>query len=31
MERVARDRAAYLKWGRETLGWAIYAFRKPGG
>lgn len=26
-ERVERDRAAYLRWGRDTLGWAIYVFR----
>ncbi len=25
--RVSRARAAYLRWGRDTLGWAIYAFR----
>lgn len=26
--RVARQRATYLKWGRDTLGWAIYVFRR---
>lgn len=26
-ERVSRARTAYLRWGRETLGWAIYVFR----
>jgi SAM-dependent methyltransferase len=26
--RVARERAVYLRWGRDTLGWAIYAFRR---
>lgn len=29
LARVARDRAAYLRWGRDTLGWALYLFRKP--
>ena len=27
-ERVAESREVYLKWGRETLGWAVYLFRK---
>ncbi|NLW51672.1 MAG: class I SAM-dependent methyltransferase [Candidatus Brocadiaceae bacterium] len=26
-ERVSRERAAYLRWGRDALGWAIYMFR----
>jgi SAM-dependent methyltransferase len=30
VERVAKERAAYLRWGRETLGWAIYVFRQRG-
>lgn len=25
--RVAREKAAFLRWGRDTLGWAIYVFR----
>jgi len=25
--RVSRAKAAYLRWGRDTLGWAIYMFR----
>jgi rifampin ADP-ribosylating transferase len=25
--RVGEARAAYLRWGRDTLGWAIYVFR----
>jgi SAM-dependent methyltransferase len=25
---VAKERAAYLRWGRDTLGWAIYVFRR---
>ncbi len=31
--RVAKERAAYLRWGRDTLGWAIYVFRRriPAG
>ena len=29
MKRVTKQRDAYLKWGRDTLGWAIYTFRKP--
>jgi hypothetical protein len=24
---VRKARAAYLRWGRDTLGWAIYMFR----
>jgi hypothetical protein len=28
LERVRDDRETYLRWGRETLGWAIYVFRK---
>jgi SAM-dependent methyltransferase len=27
LERVAKDKAAYLRWGRDTVGWAIYVFR----
>lgn len=26
-ERVSKAKAAYLRWGRDTLGWAIYMFR----
>lgn len=29
LERKRRDKENYLRWGRETLGWAIYVFRKP--
>lgn len=29
VERVAKQRRVYLEWGRETLGWAIYVFRRP--
>jgi len=29
LARVARSREIYLKWGRDTLGWALYLFRKP--
>lgn len=28
LERVRRNKGAYLRWGRETLGWAIYVFMK---
>ncbi len=30
LKRVREGKNAYLKWGRETLGWAIYVFRKGG-
>jgi SAM-dependent methyltransferase len=29
VSRVAKARETYLRWGRDTLGWALYAFRKP--
>jgi len=28
LKRVRESKTAYLRWGRETLGWAIYAFKK---
>ncbi len=28
IERVHRNRWTYLRWGRDTLGWAIYVFRR---
>ncbi len=28
LQRVRKGKAAYLRWGRETLGWAIYVFKK---
>ncbi len=28
LERVAKAKAAYLRWGRDTLGWAMYVFRQ---
>jgi len=28
LERVRGNRESYLRWGRETLGWAIYTFKK---
>jgi hypothetical protein len=28
MQRVAQGRSAYLRWGRDIVGWAIYVFRK---
>jgi SAM-dependent methyltransferase len=30
LSRVRGGIDAYLRWGRETLGWAIYLFRVPG-
>jgi SAM-dependent methyltransferase len=29
LERARRDAEAYLRWGRATMGWAIYLFRAP--
>ena len=29
LERKKREKETYLRWGRETLGWAIYVFKKP--
>lgn len=29
LEQIAKDKEVYLKWRRETLGWAIYVFRNP--
>lgn len=29
LSRVAKEKTAYLRWGRDTLGWAIYVFRRP--
>jgi len=29
LERKKREKEIYLRWGRETLGWAIYVFMKP--
>ena len=28
LEWVRKNKEAYLRWGRDTLGWAIYVFRK---
>ena len=30
INRVTSDKCIYLKWGRDTLGWAIYIFRCDG-
>jgi SAM-dependent methyltransferase len=30
LERMRRGRDAYLRWGRDTLGWSVYLFRTPG-
>ena len=27
VDRVSKARTVYLRWGRDTLGWAIYMFR----
>ncbi|MGD8698206.1 MAG: class I SAM-dependent methyltransferase [Gemmatimonadales bacterium] len=27
LERVAKAKSSYLRWGRDTVGWAIYVFR----
>lgn len=29
LDRVARARHAYLMWGRDTVGWALYLFSRP--
>ncbi|MFX1475112.1 MAG: class I SAM-dependent methyltransferase, partial [Promethearchaeota archaeon] len=29
IERSQRSKENYIRWGRETLGWAIYLFRNP--
>ena len=29
LERVTKEKEVYLKWGRDTLNWAIYLFRVP--
>jgi len=31
LQRVRANRASYLQWGRDTLGWSIYVFKKVGG
>jgi SAM-dependent methyltransferase len=31
VRRVAKNKAVYLRWGRDTLGWAIYVFRRCTG
>jgi len=28
VRRVENDKSSYLRWGRDTLGWAIYLFRR---
>jgi len=28
LKRVRENKENYLRWGRETLGWAIYVFKK---
>ncbi|MFK7801427.1 MAG: cyclopropane-fatty-acyl-phospholipid synthase family protein [Anaerolineae bacterium] len=29
LDKVAVEKEIYLKWGRDSMGWAIYLFRKP--
>jgi len=29
LARVAHGQTSYLRWGRDTLGWGLYLFRKP--
>ena len=31
LERIRRWRDAYLRWGRDTLGFGVYLFWRPGG
>ena len=28
LQQVRDSKTAYLRWGRETLGWSIYVFKK---
>ena len=28
MERIAKTKSTFLRWGRDTIGWAIYMFRR---
>ncbi|MEW6047675.1 MAG: hypothetical protein AB1609_14530 [Bacillota bacterium] len=28
LRRVRHDRDTYLRWGRKTLGWCVYLFRR---
>ena len=30
LKRVGENRANYLRWGRDTIGWSIYVFKKDG-
>jgi hypothetical protein len=29
VKRVDHEKATYLQWGRDTVGWAIYLFKNP--
>jgi len=29
LERMKREKQVYLQWQRDTMGWALYVFRKP--
>jgi hypothetical protein len=28
LDRVAHERTSYLRWGRDTVGWSLYLFRR---
>jgi hypothetical protein len=30
LKQVGENRESYLRWGRETIGWSIYVFKKDG-
>ena len=30
LKRVRADRENYLRWGRDTIGWSVYVFKKDG-
>ncbi|MCC6194158.1 MAG: class I SAM-dependent methyltransferase, partial [Burkholderiales bacterium] len=30
LERIRKWRDGYLRWGRDTLGFAVYLFYRPG-
>ncbi len=30
LKRLGKNRASYLRWGRDTMGWSIYVFKKDG-
>jgi hypothetical protein len=28
LDRISHERTSYLRWGRDTVGWSLYLFRK---